>query len=104
PATIAATRSALLQAAGRSASKPAAEPLTPPDRSAIVVLPFENISCEPDQEYFADGLTEDITTGLSRQPWFSIIARNSSFTYKGHAVDVRDVAAQLGVRYVLEGS
>src|SRR6478672_576828 len=104
PATITATRSALLQAAGRGAAKPAAGPLTPPDRSSIAVLPFENMSCEPDQEYFADGLTEDIITGLSRQPWFSVIARNSSFTYKGQAVDVRDVAAQLGVRYVLEGS
>ena len=104
PATITATRSALLQAAGRGAAKPAAAPLTPPDRSSIAVLPFENMSCEPDQEYFADGLTEDIITGLSRQPWFSVIARNSSFTYKGQAVDVRDVAAQLGVRYVLEGS
>ena len=69
----------------------------PSDRSSIAVLPFENMSCEPDQDYFADGLTEDIITGLSRQPWFSVIARNSSFTYKGHAVDVRDVAAQLGV-------
>jgi TolB-like protein len=56
------------------------------------------------QEYFADGLTEDIITGLSRQPWFSVIARNSSFAYKGQAVDVRDVATQLGVKYVLEGS
>ena len=104
PATIPATRCALPQAAGRGAAKPAVGPLTPPDRSSIVVLPFENMSCEPDQEYFADGLTEDIITGLSRQPWFSVIARNSSFTYKGQAVDVRDVAAQLGVRYVLEGS
>jgi TolB-like protein len=62
------------------------------------------MSHDPEQEYFADGLTEDIITGLSRQRWFFVIARNSSFTYKGAAVDVRDVAAQLGVRYVLEGS
>jgi TolB-like protein/cytochrome c-type biogenesis protein CcmH/NrfG len=62
------------------------------------------MSHDPEQEYFADGLTEDIITGLSRQRWFFVIARNSSFTYKGAAVDVRDVATQLGVRYVLEGS
>ena len=102
PAAITATRCALPQAAGRGAAKPAAEPLTPPDRSSIAVLPFENMSCEPDQEYFADGLTEDIITGLSRQPWFSVIARNSSFTYKGQAVDRRGSPARR--RYVLEGS
>jgi TolB-like protein len=62
------------------------------------------MSHDPEQEYFADGLTEDIITGLSRQRWFFVIARNSSFTYKGAAVDVREVAAQLGVRYILEGS
>ena len=75
-----------------------------PDKPSIAVLPFQNMSHDPDQEYFADGLTEDIITGLSRQRWFFVIARNSSFTYKGQAVDVRDVAGQLGVRYVLEGS
>ena len=75
-----------------------------PDKPSIAVLPFQNMSHDPDQEYFADGLTEDIITGLSRQRWFFVIARNSSFTYKGEAIDVRDVAAQLGVRYVLEGS
>jgi TolB-like protein/DNA-binding winged helix-turn-helix (wHTH) protein/cytochrome c-type biogenesis protein CcmH/NrfG len=83
---------------------PNAEPLPLPDKPSIAVLPFQNMSRDPDQEYFADGLTEDIITGLSRQRWFFVIARNSSFTYKGQAVDVRDVAAQLGVRYVLEGS
>jgi TolB-like protein len=62
------------------------------------------MSRDPDQEYFADGLTEDIITGLSRQRWFFVIARNSTFTYKSQAIDVRDVASQLGVRYVLEGS
>jgi len=75
-----------------------------PDKPSIAVLPFKNMSGDPDQEYFADGLTEDIITGLSRQPWFFVIARNSSFAFKGEAIDVRDVASQLGVRYVLEGS
>src|SRR5262249_17805724 len=75
-----------------------------PDKPSIAVLPFQNMSSDPGQEYFADGLTEDIITGLSQQPWFFVIARNSSFAYKNKAIDVRDVAAQLGVRYVLEGS
>jgi len=75
-----------------------------PDKPSIAVLPFKNMSGDPDQEYFADGLTEDITTGLSRQPWFFVIARNSAFSFKGEAIDVRGVAAQLGVRYILEGS
>jgi TolB-like protein len=83
---------------------PSAAPLPLPDKPSIAVLPFTNMSRDPEQEYFADGLTEDIITGLSRQRWFFVIARNSTFTYKGQAVDVRDVAAQLGVRYVLEGS
>jgi adenylate cyclase len=83
---------------------PSAELLPLPDKPSIAVLPFQNMSHDPEQEYFADGLTEDIITGLSRQRWFFVIARNSTFTYKGAAVDVRDVAAQLGVRYVLEGS
>src|SRR5262249_10873463 len=86
---------------------PAAEPTQPlmlPDKPSIAVLPFQNMSGDPEQEYFADGLTEDIITGLSRQQWFFVIARNSSFAYKGEAVDVRQVASQLGVRYVLEGS
>jgi TolB-like protein len=83
-----------------------AEPAEDPHHRmvAIAVLPFQNLSGDPDQEYFADGLTEDIITELSRQPWFFVIARNSSFAYKGEAVDVRDVAGELGVRYVLEGS
>jgi TolB-like protein/cytochrome c-type biogenesis protein CcmH/NrfG len=75
-----------------------------PDKPSIAVLPFQNMSGDPEQEYFADGLTEDIITGLSRQRWFFVIARNSTFTFKGEAVDVRKVASQLGVRYVLEGS
>src|SRR5262249_7046499 len=83
---------------------PDAEPLPLPDKPSIAVLPFQNMSRDPDQEYFADGITEAIITGLSRQRWFFVIARNSTFTYKSQAVDVRDVATQLGVRYVLEGS
>ena len=80
----------------------AAPPL--PDKPSIVVLPFTNIGGDPEQDYFADGLVEDITTALSRVRSFFVIARNSSFTYKGRAVDVRQVSRELGVRYVLEGS
>ena len=80
---------------------PNAEPLPLSDKPSIAVLPFQNMGSDPDQEYFADGLTEDIITGLSRQRWFSVIA---SFTYKGQAVDIRNLAVRLGVRYVLEGS
>ena len=75
-----------------------------PDKPSIAVLPFQNMSREPDQEYFADGMVEDIITGLSRIKWLFVIARNSSFTYKGKAVDVRVVGRELGVRYILEGS
>ena len=75
-----------------------------PSKPSIAVLPFQNMSGDPEQEYFADGLTEDIITGLSQQQWFFVIARNSSFTYKGEAGDVRQIANQLGVRYILEGS
>jgi TolB-like protein/Tfp pilus assembly protein PilF len=75
-----------------------------PNKPSIAVLPFQNMSGDPEQEYFADGLTEDIITGLSQQQWFFVIARNSSFSYKGEAVDVRQIAGQLGVRYILEGS
>ena len=75
-----------------------------PDKPSIAVLPFQNMSDDPEQEYFADGLSEDIITGLSRQRWFFVIARNSSFTFKAEAIDVRKVARELGVHYVLEGS
>ena len=74
------------------------------DKPSIAVLPFKNMSGDPEQEYFVDGLVEDITTALSRVSWLFVIARNSSFTYKGRVVDVRQVGRQLGVRYVLEGS
>jgi adenylate cyclase len=75
-----------------------------PDKPSIAVLPFQNMSGDPDQEYFADGMVEDIITALSRVKWFFVIARNSSFTYKGRHVDIRQVGRELGVRYVLEGS
>ena len=75
-----------------------------PDKPSIAVLPFNNLSGDPDQEYFADGMTEDIITGLSRFRSLFVIARNSTFAYKGRSPDVREVARDLGVRYVLEGS
>jgi TolB-like protein/class 3 adenylate cyclase/Tfp pilus assembly protein PilF len=75
-----------------------------PDKPSIAVLPFQNMSGDPEQEYFVDGLVEEIITGLSRSKALFVIARNSSFTYKGRAVDVRQVGRELGVRYVLEGS
>ena len=78
--------------------------LSLPDKPSIAVLPFQNMSGDSEQEYFADGMVEDITTALSRFRWLFVIARNSSFTYKGRAVDVKQVGRELGVRYVLEGS
>ena len=75
-----------------------------PDKPSIAVLPFQNMSGDPEQEYFADGMVEEIITALSRIRWLFVIARNSSFTYKGQAVDVKRVGRELGVRYVLEGS
>jgi TolB-like protein len=79
-------------------------PLALPDKPSITVLPFQNLSGDPEQDYFADGVVEDIITALSRMRWLFVIARNSSFTYKGRAVDVKEVGQELGVRYVLEGS
>ncbi len=85
--------------------EPADRPtLALPDKPSIAVLPFENMSGDPEQEYFADGMVEEIITGLSCMRSFFVIARNSSFTYKGRAVDVKQVGRELGVRYVLEGS
>jgi adenylate cyclase len=75
-----------------------------PDKPSVAVLPFENMSGDPEQEYFADGMVEEITTALSRFKWLFVIARNSSFTFKGKNVDVKEVGRKLGVRYVLEGS
>jgi adenylate cyclase len=80
------------------------QPLPLPDKPSIAVLPFANMSGDPEQEYFADGIAEDIITALSRYPSLFVIARNSCFTYKGRTVDVKQVARELGVRYVLEGS
>ena len=79
-------------------------PLAVPDRPSIAVLPFNNMSADPDQEFFSDGITEDITTELSKLKGFFVIARNTMFTYKGKAVDVRALGRELGIRYVLEGS
>jgi adenylate cyclase len=81
-----------------------AEPLVLPDKPSIAVLPFQNMSGDPDQDYFADGMVDEITTALSRFKSLFVIARHSSFTYKGRAVDIKQVGRELGVRYVLEGS
>jgi TolB-like protein len=97
-------------AASAAGSPPDAsqEPLRPalplPERPAIAVLPFVNMSGDPEQEYFSDGISEDIITALSKLRWFFVIARNSSFTYKGRAVHMKQVAEELGVGYVVEGS
>ncbi len=88
----------------QTSRKSADAPPSLPDKPSIAVLPFENMSGDPEQEYFADGMAEDLITALSHFRWFFVIARNSSFTYKGHAVDVRTVGRELGTRYVLEGS
>jgi TolB-like protein len=93
----------------RNETSPAATPaigssLPLPDKPSIAVLPFANMSGDPEQEYFADGMVEEIITALSRIRWLFVIARNSSFTYKGKAVDVKQISRELGVRYVLEGS
>src|SRR5262249_33724152 len=100
-----------LYAARLSGHKPAAapptevkKPLPLPDKPSIAVLPFQNMSGDPEQEYFSDGMVEDIITALSRFKALFVIARNSSFTYKGKAVDIKQVGRELGVRYVLEGS
>jgi TolB-like protein/class 3 adenylate cyclase len=82
----------------------AQKPLALPDKPSIAVLPFQNLSGDPEQEYFTDGMVEDIITALSRFKSLFVIARNSSFTYKGKAVDIKQVGRELGVRYVLEGS
>src|SRR6202030_174869 len=86
-----------------SRAPPAATPSLP-DKPSIAVLPFANMSGDPEQEYFVDGMVEEIITALSRIRWLFVIARNSSFTYKGQPIDVKQVGRELGVRYVLEGS
>jgi adenylate cyclase len=103
--TATATASLSGRSAFISAPLPGATNSLPlPDKPSIAVLPFQNMSGDPEQEYFADGMVEDITTALSRIKWLFVIARNSSFTYKGKAVDIKQVGRELGVRYVLEGS
>jgi TolB-like protein len=87
-----------------AAKAPASPALPLPDKPSLAVLPFQNMTGDAEQEYFVDGVVEEITTAISRLPWLFVIARNSSFTYKGRAVDVKQVARELGVRYVLEGS
>ncbi len=82
--------------------QPTVQPL--PTKPSVAVLAFDNLSSDPEQDYFADGVTEDIITSLSRVPWIFVVARNSSFSYKGLSVDVRRIGRELGVRYVLEGS
>src|SRR5258708_5301157 len=88
----------------RVAAASEAPTLTLPDRPSVAVLPFANLSGDAEQDYFADGMVDDIVTGLSRINWLFVIARNSTFIYKGRAVDVKEVGRELGVRYVLEGS
>ena len=89
--------------AGSGQAEAPALRLALPDKPSIAVLPFQNMSADAEQEYFVDGMVEDIITGLSRIKWLFVIARNSTFTYKGKAVDIRQVGRELGVRYVLEG-
>ncbi len=92
------------EAANAKSTVTGSGPLPLPDKPSIAVLPFTNMSGDPEQEYFADGITEDIITALSKFRWFFVIARNSTFVYKGQSVDVKQVGRKLGVRYVLEGS
>jgi TolB-like protein len=94
-----------LRPTANSAAQPVPEAALPlPDKPSIAILPFANMSGDPEQEHFADGIAEDILTGLARLRWLFVIARNSSFTYKGRHLDVRQIGRELGVRYVLEGS
>jgi adenylate cyclase len=96
----------VFRVAAKRVAKPTELPATLPlpDKPSVAVLPFTNMSADPEQEFFADGIAEDLITALSRFPSLFVIARNSSFTYKGRAVDVKQVGRELGVRYVLEGS
>jgi adenylate cyclase len=88
----------------RGARAGAEPPLPLPDKPSIAILPFANLSGDPEQEYFVDGMVEEITTAIARLPWLFVIARNSSFAYKGKSPDLRQVGRELGVRYVLEGA
>ena len=102
PVQVYRVRDRSVRAAERLSASP--QPLPLPDKPSIAVLPFANMSGDPEQEYFADGMVEEIITALSRIRWLFVIASNSSFTYKGQAIDVKRVGRELGVRYVLEGS
>jgi len=104
PVHVYAVRVTGSQSATSAAFPDANRPLPLPDKPSIAVLPFQNMSADLEQEYFADGIAEDIITALSRYPSLFVIARNSSFSFKGRAVDVKQVGRELGVRYVLEGS
>jgi adenylate cyclase len=95
---------AYLVSPGRMVAGPASGDVAPPSRPSIAVLPFANLSGDTEQDFLADGITEDIITALARLSWLFVIARNSAFVYRGKATDVRQVARELGVRYVLEGS
>jgi TolB-like protein/Flp pilus assembly protein TadD len=97
-------RSSLMEVPALSTDGTGAMPLLPPSKPSIAVLPFTNMSGDPEQEYFADGIVEDIITALARFPSLFVIARNSSFAFKGRPVHIRQVGRELGVRYVLEGS
>jgi TolB-like protein len=99
----AVTRIAAQAHANAATVLPSAVPL-PPDKPSLAVMPFQNMSGDPEQEYFADGMVDEIITSPSRIRWLFVIARNSSFTYKGQPIDVNQVGRELGVRYVLEGS
>ena len=99
-----AARPELARESEPGASEPSSRRLGSPHKPSIAVLPFQNMSGDPEQEYFADGMVEDIITGLSRINWLFVIARNSSFIYKGQPIDISKAGRELGVRYVLEGS
>ncbi len=90
--------------AGLGGATAPSERLPLPDKPSIAVLPFDNLSGDPDQRYFADGIVEDIITELSHYSWLLVIARNTTFTFTGTSVDIKEVGRQLGVRYVMEGS
>ena len=104
PIRVFAARMASAKSAGQPASTAEGKPLPMPDKPSIAVLPFQNMSGEAEQDYFADGMVEDIITALSRFHWLFVIARTSTLAYKGKAVDIKQVGRELGVRYVLEGS
>jgi adenylate cyclase len=103
PVRLYAARTAATPASGNRSAE-VQKALALPDRAAIAVLPFTNMTGDPGQEYFSDGISEDIITALSKLRWFFVIARNSSFIYKGKSVHIKQVADELGVGYVVEGS